>query len=103
MLDVSIIKCLSDNYSYLIRDKKTNLVGVVDPSEFNAVDLKISKTYKKLDFILTVSDGGYINGNPSFPAADKFCKVVVILCRKLKFNSFHLIRVIFNPEVFFLN
>ena len=26
MLDVSIIKCLSDNYSYLIRDKKTNLI-----------------------------------------------------------------------------
>ena len=45
MLDISIIKCLSDNYSYLIRDKKTNLVGVVDPSEFNPVDLEISKNY----------------------------------------------------------
>ena len=48
MLDVSIIKCLSDNYSYLIRDKKTNLVGVIDPSEFSPVDSEIQKTYKKL-------------------------------------------------------
>ena len=53
MLDISIIRCLSDNYSYLIRDKKTNLVGVVDPSEFDPVDLEITKTYKRLDFILT--------------------------------------------------
>ena len=52
MLDISIIRCLSDNYSYLIRDKTTNLVGVVDPSEFYPVDLEISKNYKKLDFIL---------------------------------------------------
>ena len=43
MLDVSIIKCLSDNYSYLIRDKKTNLVGVVDPSEFKPIDKEINK------------------------------------------------------------
>ena len=64
MLDISIIKCLSDNYSYLIRDKKTNLVGVVDPSEFNAVDLKISKTYKKLDFILnTHHHDDHVGGN----------------------------------------
>jgi len=64
MLDVSIIKCLSDNYSYLIRDKKTNLVGVVDPSEFNAVDSKISKTFKKLDFILnTHHHNDHVGGN----------------------------------------
>ena len=47
MLKISIIRCLSDNYSYLIRDNATNLVGVVDPSEFNPVNLEISKTYKK--------------------------------------------------------
>ena len=64
MLDVSIIKCLSDNYSYLIRDKKTNLVGVVDPSEFNPVDTEISKTYKKLDFILnTHHHNDHVGGN----------------------------------------
>ena len=47
MLEVKIIKCLFDNYSYLIKDKKTNLVAVVDPSEFSSVDTKIAKTYKK--------------------------------------------------------
>jgi len=64
MLDISIIKCLSDNYSYLIKDKKTNLVGVVDPSEFSPVDLEISKTYKKLDFILnTHHHPDHVGGN----------------------------------------
>ena len=64
MLDISIIKCLSDNYSYLIRDKKTNLVGVVDPSEFSPVDLEISKNYKKLDFILnTHHHNDHVDGN----------------------------------------
>ena len=64
MLDISIIRCLSDNYSYLIRDKKTNLVGVVDPSEFNPVDLEISKNYKKLDFILnTHHHHDHVGGN----------------------------------------
>ncbi len=64
MLDILIINCLSDNYSYLIRDKETNLVGVVDPSEFNPVDLEISKTYRKLDFILnTHHHNDHVGGN----------------------------------------
>ena len=64
MLDISIIRCLSDNYSYLIRDKKTNLVGVVDPSEFEPVDLEITKTYKRLDFILnTHHHHDHVGGN----------------------------------------
>ena len=52
MLEIKIIKCLEDNYSYLLKDKKTNLVAVVDPSEFKTVDEEINKNYKKLDFIL---------------------------------------------------
>ena len=64
MLEISIIRCLSDNYSYLIRDKKTNLVGVVDPSEFEPVDLEITKTYKRLDFILnTHHHHDHVGGN----------------------------------------
>ena len=64
MLEIIIIKCLSDNYSYLIKDKKTNLVGVVDPSEFSPIDLKISTTYKKLDFILnTHHHSDHVGGN----------------------------------------
>ncbi len=64
MLDINIICCLSDNYSYLIRDKKTNLVGIIDPSDFNQVDKEINKTYKKLDFIFnTHHHGDHVGGN----------------------------------------
>ena len=48
---VEIIPCLSDNYSYLIHEKKLNTVSIVDPSEFKTCDEAIKK-YKKLDFIL---------------------------------------------------
>ncbi|MEC7179410.1 MAG: hydroxyacylglutathione hydrolase [Pseudomonadota bacterium] len=48
---IEIIPCLSDNYSYLIHEKKTNTISIVDPSEFETCDKVISK-YKKLDFIL---------------------------------------------------
>ena len=48
---VEIIQCLSDNYSYLIHEKETGTVSIVDPSEFNACN-KIINKYKKLDFIL---------------------------------------------------
>ena len=48
---VEIIPCLSDNYSYVIYEKETNTVSIVDPSEFGACDKVINK-HKKLDFIL---------------------------------------------------
>ena len=48
---IKIIPCLSDNYSYVIHDKETNTISIVDPSEFEACDKVINK-YKKLDFIL---------------------------------------------------
>ena len=48
---IEIIPCLSDNYSYLIHEKESNTVSIVDPSEFKACDEAINK-YKKLDFIL---------------------------------------------------
>ena len=64
MLEVFVINCLADNYSYLIRDKKTNTVGVIDPSEFKAVNSKIEKTYRKLDFILnTHHHNDHVGGN----------------------------------------
>ena len=43
---VEIIPCLSDNYSYLIHEKETDTVSIVDPSEFNTCDKVINK-YKK--------------------------------------------------------
>ena len=48
---VEIISCLSDNYSYVIHEKETNTISIVDPSEFEACDKIVSK-FKKLDFIL---------------------------------------------------
>ncbi len=60
---VEIIPCLSDNYSYLIHEKETNTVSIVDPSEFNACD-EIIKKYKKLDFILNTHHHiDHVNGN----------------------------------------
>ena len=48
---VEIIPCLTDNYSYVIYEKTSNTVSIVDPSEFKACD-KVIQKYKKLDFIL---------------------------------------------------
>lgn len=52
MLKVYTVKCLQDNYSYVIYDESTNLVGVVDPSEFYPIDTFVKKKFNKLDFIL---------------------------------------------------
>ena len=52
MLKVNIITCLQDNYSYVIHDTETDIVGVVDPSEFSPIDNFIKKKFNKIDFIL---------------------------------------------------
>ena len=60
---VEIIPCLSDNYSYLIFEKKTGTVSIVDPSDFETCD-QIIKKYKKLDYILnTHHHFDHIGGN----------------------------------------
>ena len=51
MLNVNIIPCLQDNYSFVIHDTKTDIVAVVDPSEFDPVDNFIKKKFKKIDYI----------------------------------------------------
>ena len=85
MLEVSIIKCLSDNYSYLIKDKKTNLVGVVDPSEFDPVEKEIKKNFKKLDFILnTHHHNDHMGGNIDLKKKYKAQKLFVLLHVKVK-------------------
>ena len=48
---VEIVPCLVDNYSYVIHEKETNTVSIVDPAEFEVCDKVINK-YQKLDFIL---------------------------------------------------
>jgi len=63
-MDIEIIPCLNDNYSYLINDNQTNTVAIIDPSEFDTCDKKINEKYKKLDFILnTHHHFDHIGGN----------------------------------------
>ena len=64
MLKINIISCLQDNYSYIIQDTNTNIVGVVDPSEFKPIDNIIKKKFNKIDFILnTHNNFDHIGGN----------------------------------------
>ena len=62
-MKIEIIPCLSDNYSYLIFERDTNTVAIVDPSEFSTCDCVIKK-YKKLDYILnTHHHTDHVDGN----------------------------------------
>ena len=62
-MKVEIIPCLSDNFSYLIHDKESDMVSIVDPAEYKACD-NVIKKYKKLDFILnTHHHADHVDGN----------------------------------------
>ena len=54
---------MSDNFSYLIHDKESNKVSIVDPAEYKACE-NVIKKYKKLDFILnTHHHADHVDGN----------------------------------------
>ena len=63
-MEIKIIKCLQDNYSYLIIDKKYNSACVVDPSEAEPIIDYIEKNKINLKFILnTHHHFDHIGGN----------------------------------------
>ena len=63
-MNIEIIHCLNDNYSYLLKDDQTNTVAIIDPSEFGPCEEKIDQKYKKLDFILvTHHHFDHVGGN----------------------------------------
>ena len=51
MLNIDIVPCLQDNYSFVVHDTKTNIVAIVDPSEFEPINKFIEKKLKKVDYI----------------------------------------------------
>ena len=58
------IPCLSDNYAYVINDKDSKTVGVVDPSESLPIISYLKKNNLNLNYILnTHHHFDHIGGN----------------------------------------
>ena len=51
MLNIDIIPCLQDNYSFVVHDAETDTVAVIDPSEFKPINDFIEKKFKKINYI----------------------------------------------------
>ena len=63
-MKIEIIKCLQDNYSYLIIDEKTSLACVVDPGESEPIISFVENNNINLKFILnTHHHYDHIGGN----------------------------------------
>ena len=63
-MKVKIIKCLQDNYSYLIIDKKSNQACVIDPSEASPILNFCKKNDIKIKYILnTHHHYDHVGGN----------------------------------------
>ena len=58
------VKCLVDNYAYIIKDDSNKLIGVVDPSEAKPISIFLEKQNLKLNYILnTHHHYDHIGGN----------------------------------------
>ena len=66
-MEVKIIPCLNDNYSYLIFDKLKRIACVIDPSESKPVIDVIEKNKLKLKYILNTNSYHLNKGLFLFP------------------------------------
>ena len=75
-MKILTVKCLTDNYSYIIYNEKTLMAAVIDPSEANPVINEVKKKNLKLKYILnTHHHYDHVGGNSKLK--DKYnCKVV---------------------------
>jgi hydroxyacylglutathione hydrolase len=63
-MKVEIIKCLQDNYSYIILDEKNQIACVIDPSEAQPIINFVEKKKIQLKYILnTHHHYDHIGGN----------------------------------------
>ena len=63
-MNIKIIQCLQDNYSYLIIDEKKNIACVIDPSEANPIINYLENNKIELKFILnTHHHYDHVGGN----------------------------------------
>ena len=63
-MKIEIIKCLQDNYSYLLIEKENNYACVIDPSESDPIIKYIENNNIKLKFILnTHHHFDHVGGN----------------------------------------
>ena len=63
-MQITPISCLTDNYAYIINDKNSKTVGVVDPSEAQPIISFLKKENLKLNYILnTHHHFDHIGGN----------------------------------------
>ena len=75
-MNVNLIPCLSDNYSYFIIDPDSKKTCVVDPAEFGALDNFITKNKLTVDYILnTHHHADHVDGNLQLKEKYK-CKIV---------------------------
>ena len=75
-MKIEIIKCLQDNYAYIVIDETSRLAIVVDPSETKPIIDYIEKNKLNLKFILnTHHHFDHVGGN--FELKEKYeCKTL---------------------------